>query len=335
MLKYAILLSGTALIMACQPTDTINSNQSNHIGETTMSSKYPWLANSRWTPRQASKATEFFRDSYYHKPEIVEMMIVKKLASEGHLDAMYALQASKLTADLNDPDFSYTDEDKYQDGKVYYELARQGQMNAKWHIIDWYADHAYDELETKTYYEALKEFSNYQSDEFLKEMINDYYYELVMAKARDKSLLRGYISFIASNQSYQSKNNYFNWGESYFYADLRDFKALTNSKTANEFFTVINHYFERSHDPELLPYLTQLYAFGFGTTKNLDKACQYFAYAQDDHEFAQTSLAFDALTTLFHQHNMKCTKDPNIKIATLEEANEWYKSLYWGENENK
>ncbi|STZ64377.1 Uncharacterised protein [Moraxella lacunata] len=64
-------------------------------------------------------------------------------------------------------------------------------------------------------------------------------YELVMAKARDKSLLRGYISFIASNQSYQSKDNYFNWGESYFYADLRDFKALTNSKTANEFFTVI------------------------------------------------------------------------------------------------
>ena len=118
------------------------------------------------------------------------MMIVKKLASEGHLDAMYALQASKLTADLNDPDFSYTDEDKYQDGEVYYELARQGQMNAKWRIIDWYADHAYDELETKPYYEALREFSGNQSDEFLKEMINDYYYELVMTKARDKSLLR-------------------------------------------------------------------------------------------------------------------------------------------------
>lgn len=110
---------------------------------------------------------------------------------------------------------------------------------------------------------------------------------------------------------------------------------MTNPKTANEFFTVINHYFERSHDPELLPYLTQLYAFGFGTTKDLDKACQYFAYAQDDHEFMQTSLAFDALTALFHENNMKCTKDPNIKIATPEEANEWYKSLYWGENESK
>lgn len=326
MLKYAILLC-VVLMTACQPTDTNNSNQSNHIGETAVSSKYPWLANPRWTPEQTEIAS-YFPNS---KIDIVEGMIVKKLASEGHLDARYALQVSKLLVDLNDPDFSYTDEDKYQDNKVYYELARQGQMNAKWHIIDWYSNRTYDELETKTYYEALKEFSNHQSDEFLKQMINEYYYELVMAKARDKGLLRGYISFIASNQSYKSEDEYFNWGESFFYADLREFKALTNPKTAHEFFSVISHYFERSHDPELLPYLTQLYAFGLGTTKDLHKACQYFAYIQDDAEFMQSTQVADDLINLFHQHKLQCTKDPNIKVATPEEANEWYEPLYWGE----
>lgn len=56
MLKYAILLSCTVLIMACQPTDATNSNQSNHIGETTMSSKYPWL-DANWRTVEAMEIT--------------------------------------------------------------------------------------------------------------------------------------------------------------------------------------------------------------------------------------------------------------------------------------
>ena len=331
MSKYVLVLLCAAFMTACKPSDTTTLNKADQVGEAPMSTKYPWLANPRWTPRQTGKAVEFFRDSYYHKPEVVEMMIVEKLASEGHLDAMYALQTSKMVVDLNDPDFSYTDEDKYQDGKVYYKLAEQGQMNAKWHVIDWYTDRAYDELDTKIYYEALKEFSNHQSDEFLKEMINDYYYELVMAKADDKGLLGGYIDFIASNQSYKSQDNYFNRGDSYYHADLRNFQALKNPKVAGEFFNVFDHYFEQSHDPELLPYLTQLYAFGIGTTKDLKKACEYFAYAKDDTEFMQTSPVVDDLITLFDAHNIKCHKNPNIKVATPEEANEWYQSIFWGE----
>lgn len=100
-------------------------------------------------------------------------------------------------------------------------------------------------------------------------MINDYYYELLMAEATGKGLLRGYIDFIASNQSYKSNDGIFKAADSYFYADMRNFKALENPKTAKEFFSVIMHYFKRAHDPDLLPYLTQSYTFGVGTDKNL------------------------------------------------------------------
>lgn len=165
MSKYIVAVLCMALASACQPN---NTSLAKDITESKLaSSQYSWLANLRWTPRQTDQAIYFFQDAYYKSSDVVEKMIVEKLAAEGHMDAIYALEVAKLMNYIRNSDTDYPYDDKKHYSKVLYDLAAKGQLNAKENVILFYNDYRFYEDSAETNYQLLKEFSNHQSDKVL------------------------------------------------------------------------------------------------------------------------------------------------------------------------
>ena len=270
-----------------------------------------WLETQNWNPKQTETAASFYQETQYDQPYDQEKKIIEEKASKNDLNAIYAVNAGKELAEINEP---LTYEEKLKIYQKYYELAQAGQINSKVKILNLYNNEEVEE--GKTSIDLLKQVTNLDGGK-LQVLVDDYFKQTI--KANRKGEIKEYIAFIFNQKKPESEENSFNFDM--YFQDLRLVKALQDPKEKKDFSNIIEQVFNKNNDGNLALFLMQIYTFGFNGT-DLEKAC-ILSKKLLNTEYSKEKVYFEIVKNL-EKNNVTCINHhPNVEFdkSTL---NQWY-----------
>lgn len=270
-----------------------------------------WLENQNWSPKQTETAASFYQVTQYDQNNDKEIKIIEKKAAQKDLNAIYATNAGRELAEINEP---LTYDEKFKIYKKYYELAQAGQINAKVKLLHLYND---EEMATGgTSFDLLKKITQLD-DKKIQDLMSNYFDQTISAGRRGE--IKEYTAFIINNKQPETDENSFDFNM--YFQDLGQVKVLKNKGEMKKFSNTVQRVFDLNRDGNLAYYLMQIYALD-SSRENLEKACIYSEKLKNT-EYANEKL-FQEVHHLLEKNKIACEKNGLRLEFDKPKLNQWY-----------